>query len=271
MRLFPVYFLFAAFLLPESVTAADMLTLPDSIGSNPVLTRVGKLKSWTPDNMYEQVNGEAELLKRYGALSLAYVSYEHEGGDYLSAEILDMGAPVNAFGLYRLYAGCDGDENSFSGATVLSGDFSSYAILGQHFMRIDVDANDSHEGGKPLVDEFLLALSKVIPASDPLPAVIERLKKMARQPCEVGYHPEHVDYDLEAGPGYTWVGPDGGTYFVRILPSPEEAEVYAATLTSRGAQAVLAWLNVVTWAKVPTAETPGYLKEVVKTLAEQEK
>lgn len=271
MRVFPVYFLFAAFLLPFSVTAADILTLPDSIGSNPVLSRVEELKSWTPDTMYEQVNGEAELLKRYGALSLAYVTYEHDGGAYLSSEILDMSAPVNAFGLYRLYAGCDGDENSFSGATVLSGDFTSYAILGQHFMRIDVDVNDGLEGGKSLVDEFLLAISKELPASAPLPVVLERLKKMARKPCEVGYHPEHVDYDLETGPGYTWVGPDGETYFVRILPSPEEAEDYAAALTSRGAQAVLVWINVVAWAKAPTLQTPDYLKEVAKTLVEQGK
>jgi hypothetical protein len=271
MRVFPVYFLFVAFLLPFSVTAADILTLPDSIGSNPVLSRVEELKFWTPDNMYEQVNGEAELLKRYGALSLAYVTYEHDGGAYLSSEILDMGAPVNAFGLYRLYAGCDGDENSLSGATVLSGDFTSYAILGQHFMRIDVDVNDGLEGGKSLVDEFLLAISKELPASAPLPVVLERLKKMARKPCEVGYHPEHVDYDLESGPGYTWVGPDGGTYFVRILPSPVEAEGYAAALTIRGAQAVLVWTNVVTWAKTPTLQTPDYLREVAKTLVGQEK
>jgi len=271
MRISPVYFLFAAFLLPSSVTAADILTLPDSIGSNPVLSRVEKLKSWTPDTMYEQVNGEAELLKRYGALSLVYVTYEHEGGAYLSSEILDMGAPVNAFGLYRLYAGCDGDEKSLSGATVLSGDFTSYAILGQHFMRIDVDGTGGHEGGTSLVDTFLLAISKVLPASDPLPVVIERLRKMARKPCEVGYHPEHVDYDLETGPGYTWVGPDGGTYFVRILPSPEEAADYAVVLTSRGAQAVLVRGDVVTWAKAPTLQTPDYLKEVAKTLEKQGK
>lgn len=220
--------------------------------------------------MYEQVNGEAELLKRYGALSLAYVAYEHEGGAYLSSEILDMGAPVNAFGLYRLYAGCDGDVNSLSGATVLSGDFTSYAILGQHFMRIDVEVNDD-EGRKSLVDEFLLAISRELPVTAPLPVALERLKKLARKPCEVGYHPEHVDYDLETGPGYTWVGPDGGTYFVRILPSLAEAEGYAAALTIRGAQAVLAWTNVVTWAKTPTVQTPDYLKEVAKTLVGQEK
>ena len=271
MPIFPFYLLFAAFLLPVSVTATDILPLPESIGSNPVLNRVEEPQVWTPENMYEHVNGEAELLKRYGVLSLAYISYEHEGGAYLSVDILDMGVPVNAFGLFRLYAGCDGDENSFSGATVLPGDFTSYAILGKYFMRIDVDANGGHEGGKPLVDDFLLALSELLPAPDPLPAVIERLKKMARNPCEVSYHPEHMDYDLEAGPGYTWIGPDGGSYFVRILPSPEEAALYAEALTGRGAQDVLVWINAVTWAQVPTLQTPEYLKEVAKTVVEPDK
>ena len=271
MPIFPFYLLFAAFLLPVSVTATDILPLPESIGSNPVLNRVEEPQAWTPENMYEHVNGEAELLKRYGVLSLAYISYEHEGGAYLSVDILDMGASVNAFGLYRLYTGCDGDENSFSGATVVSEDFTSYAIFGKYFMRIDVDADNVHEGGKSLVNAFLLAVSKVLPTPDPLPAVIKSLKKMARKPCEVGYHPEHMDYDLEAGPGYIWVGPDGGSYFIRILTSPEEAEVYAKALTGSGAQDVLVWINTVTWAKVPTLQTPEYLKEVAKTVVELNK
>lgn len=271
MLLFPVYFLFAVLLLPLSVTAADNFTMPDSIGLNPALSKVGELKTWTPNNMYEHVNGEAELLKRYGALSLAYVAYEHEGGSYLAVELLDMGAPVNAFGLYRLYAGCDGDETSSSGATILSGEFTFYAILGQHFMRIDVEADDEHERRKSLVDEFLQTLSKVLPKPDPLPVMIERLSEIAKRPCEVGYHPEHMDYDLETGPGYIWVGPDDGTYFLRIFSSPKEAEVYTTALTNKGSLEVLVWNNVVAWAKVPSKQSSVYLERVAKTLVDQKK
>jgi hypothetical protein len=221
-------------------------------------------KTWTPDNMYEHVNGEAELLKRYGAASLAYASYENDRGAYLSVDILDMGVTVNAFGLYSLYAGCDGEEYSASGATVLSGDFTSYAILGRYFMRIDFEADGSGEDGKSLVSKFLSKLSRTLPAPGPLPVAVDRLKILARKPCEVNYHPEHVDYDLETGPGYTWIGPDGGTYFIMFLPSPDEAGVHAAILRNRGAPTVVVWGNAVTWPKVRTEETAGYLKGVLK-------
>ena len=214
--------------------------------------------------MYEHVNGEAELLKRYGAVLLAYAYYENDRGVYLSVDILDMGAPVNAFGLYSLYAGCDGDEYSASGSTVLSGDFTSYAILGRYFMRIDFETDGDNEDRKSLVGEFLLELSRGLPAPGPLPATVARLKKLARKPCEVGYHPEHVDYDLEAGPGYTWIGPHGGTYFIRLLPSPEEAELQAAVLREKGVQTVQVWENAVAWPKVETKESEGYLEGVLR-------
>jgi hypothetical protein len=221
-------------------------------------------KTWTPGNMYEHVNGEAELLKRYGAANLVNALYENDRGAYLSVDILDMGAPVNAFGLYSLYAGCDGEEYSAFGATVLSGDFTSYAIVGRYFMRIDFETDGDSKNGKPLVGEFLSEFSKAIPTPRPLPIAVGRLKKLARRPCEVSYHPEHVDYDLEAGPGYTWIGSDGGVYFITFLPSPDEAQVHAAVLRNRGATTVLVWGNAVTWPKVRTQETSGYLKGVLR-------
>ncbi len=268
MRIFPVLLLLAVLLFPVIGFAAEPPSLPDSFGSNPALAMVAEPKSWTPDNMYEHVNGEAELLKRYGAVLLVYASYENDKGAYLSVDILDMGVPVNAFGLYSLYAGCDGDEYSASGATILSGDFTSYAILGRYFMRIDFETDGDSKGGKPLVGEFLLELSKGLPAPGPLPTTVMRLKKLARKPCEVSYQPEHVDYDLEAGPGYTWTGPDGGTYFISFLPSPEKAKVHAAAMEDRGAPTVQVRGNAVTWPKVPTGETGGYLKGVLEELGE---
>lgn len=268
MRIVLLFILSFVLFFSESGTSANIISLPTTIGSSPRLSMVDELKTWTPDNMYEHVNGEAELLKRYGVFSLTNAAYENEAGDYLSADILDMGSPVNAFGLYRLYAGCDGEEYNTRGATVLSGDFTSYAILGRHFMRIDFETNGGREEGKSLVDNFLSELSTVLPVSEPLPAVIDRLEKLARKPCEVGYHPEHVDYDLETGPGYTWIGPKGGTYFIRFLSSPDEAEVYGATLKSRGAQAVQIWKNGVSWPKVYTEKSKGYLEKVMMKLVQ---
>ncbi len=269
MRIFPFIFLAVTLLFPLAGSAADILALPDSIGVNPVLTRVDGPTLWNPDTMYEHVNGEAELLKRYGAVSLTYAAYESVGGDYLSADILDMGASLNAFGLYSLYAGCDGDEYNAYGATVLSGDFTYYVMLDRYFMRIDFDLSGDSEEGKKLVDDFLSTLQRVLPRSQPLPETVGLLKKIAGQPCEVGYHPEHLDYDLETGPGFLWTGPDDEKYFLRFLESPDEAEHYAAALRKKGVLTVLSRGNAVSWSHLPAEETTSYLNDVLRTVKEQ--
>jgi len=213
--------------------------------------------------MYEHVNGEAELLKRYGAQSLVYASYEGEGEAFLTVDMLDMGAPVNAFGLYSLYAGCDGDQYSASGGIVLSGDYTSYVILGSYFMRIDSEAPGGPAGSAPLVKAFLAELSKVLPTPEALPGAVGRLKKLARRPCEVGYHPENIDYDLEAGPGYSWTGPDGAVYFLAFLPSGSEAGEYAAGLLGKGARGVVVWKNAVAWPRAPRPGSESYLRKAL--------
>jgi hypothetical protein len=250
------------FLFPAHVTASVLTNLPGSFMDGSMV-RIGEPETWTSDNMYEHVNGEAELLKRYGAIELAYASYESAGGDYLSVDILDMTVPVNAFGLYSLYAGCDGDEYTASGATVLSGDFTSYAVLGRYFLRMDFETGEGREGGRPLVSTFLSELVKVLPKPEQLPPAVGHLKRLARKPCEAGYHPEHMDYDLESGPGYIWTGPDGETYFMSIYASPDKAEDQRAALKKKGIPMVLVRGNVVGWAKTGTEETKTYLNMVL--------
>ena len=265
----PFLLLFSlALLFPVSESSADTHPLPDSFGSRPILTRVDEIRTWAPDDMYEHVNGEAELLKRYGALSLAYTSYEGEGGAYLSSEILDLSESINAYGLYRLYAGCDGEEYGFSGATVLSGDFTSHAIIGRYFLRINVDIDGTSEKVRLLVDEFLFEFSKTLPSPEPLPAILERLKEIARKPCEVDYHPEHMDYDLEAGPGYTWIGGDEKTYYMSLLTSQDEAETYATGLRNKDVPTVYTWKNTVIWQKEKSEQSESYHKEVLKKIVE---
>lgn len=269
MQILFVLLLLGAFHLPVSAAQSEIFALPGSIGKSPVLTMAGPLKTWTPENMYEHINGEAELLKRYGAVSLTYVTYENENGWYLSADILDMGATVNAFGLYRLYAGCDGEEYTFNEATVLAGEYTFYGIQGRYFMRIDFEAGEGTKKGKKLVNDFLLRLQRGMPSPEPLPPAVVRLEKIARKPCEVGYHPEHVDYDLESGPGFSWIGENGGTYFIRLLASPEDTELYTTDLRIKGVKTVLSNGKGVAWSKLHKEETSDYLRKVLnKVIAE---
>lgn len=62
----------------------------------------GKPKHYTPQNLYEIIDGEAELYISYGFRELASLIYYRGSPEdtFFVVEIFDMGSPLNAFGLY---------------------------------------------------------------------------------------------------------------------------------------------------------------------------
>ncbi|MBT8355628.1 MAG: hypothetical protein KJO60_13960 [Desulfofustis sp.] len=268
-----MYFLAASFLLallavPFNAYSFTLDLVPESLGSNPVLTRTEEMRIWSPDNMYEHVNGEAELLIRYGTRGLGFSAYENEAGDYVSVDILDLGEPINAYGLYRLYAGCDGEELQISGATVLVDDYTQYGFYDRYFLRINLDTGDSTDD-RTLVEDFLIHLTGQVPEPSRLPPALAILQQSAGKPCEVNYHPEHIDYDLETGPGYSWVDADGESYAAIILDSEESATHQSNALTQKGLANLTLYKNGVIWNKADTGEPTDYMKQTIEQIVEQ--
>jgi len=105
----------------------DQVVFPSSIGHDPLFHMKGPSGVLAAGEMFEHVNGEAELLKRYGAVGLSYTLYEAQSGNSVSIDLVDMVTTENAFGLYRLYAGCDEGSIEFeiSGGRVRKGDLGS--------------------------------------------------------------------------------------------------------------------------------------------------
>jgi hypothetical protein len=228
------------------------------------MKRQGKVQSWPAETMYEHVNGEAELLKRYGAFGVSYALYEGAGETVLSVDIIDLGESLNAFGLLSLYTGCDGDPEKVDGTLLYPGTWTSYGRRDGLFIRVDVDAPD----GPGLTRQFIKALSRGLPEPSPLPPEVDVFRHAARRPCEVGYHPEDVDYDLDAGPGYTWTGTEGQACFARVLLSRDEAVSLMAALEGKGVKTVRAKGRVVAWSKEAMAGTGAYLENVLEKVVE---
>ena len=260
------------FLLLLALTAPgyslERSSLPDTLTYEHVLTRTDEPQTWSPDTMFEHVNGEAELLIRYGAVGLTFVAYENEMGEYVSVDILDLGEPINAYGLYRLYSGCDGVEQNIDGATVLADEYTSYAFFGQYFLRINLDTDDNAKYGNTIIADFLNHFSAHLPPQDSLPAILELIRKEARQECEVNYHPEHIDYDLETGPGYTWVGKKDRSFSFILLGSAENAQLHYDKLKEKGVSPIAILNNGVIWEKAGESESTAYLEEILRALVE---
>lgn len=268
MLLFQVAFFFVAFFFPLVCVSTELPVFPQAIGDARKLTQAAEIMTWSADTMYEHVNGEAELLKRYGATNLAFTYYENTQGDYFAVELLDMGKPINAYGLYRLYAACEDGEYQVVGATVLEGDYTSYAILGRHFLRINTES-DVVEDSRGLVDDFLSKFAEElsVDVGGKSMDVLEYLQGKARKPCEVEYHPEHLDFDLEAGPGYAWVGPNGKNYLLNLLPHKSAVQQHADFLRQKGVTVLIASGKTVLWQKEAELPLDEYPKMIVAEIS----
>jgi hypothetical protein len=70
-------------------------------------TRVGAIRRFTADNLYEVINGEAPLVISFGFRSLARAEYTREDKAGLTVDLYDMGSTDNAFALFRSHADLD--------------------------------------------------------------------------------------------------------------------------------------------------------------------
>ncbi|MCP4628397.1 MAG: hypothetical protein GY850_33515 [bacterium] len=61
-----------------------------------------EVKQFTPETLYEQINGRASFFLTYDMIRLTYVSfvYGEEMSKFIDLSIYDMGTPTNAFGVF---------------------------------------------------------------------------------------------------------------------------------------------------------------------------
>ncbi|NQT25426.1 hypothetical protein HQ585_08725 [candidate division KSB1 bacterium] len=105
---------------------------------------------YNPDNLYELINGEAELYHAYGFQELAIITYYAGSPEdsFFTASIYDMGSHENAFGVYSSYRypGYDFDTIGVEG---MISDYGVKFYKGNYFVDIsfgDVIASVQHTG-----------------------------------------------------------------------------------------------------------------------------
>jgi hypothetical protein len=61
-----------------------------------------RVKQYTPQNLYEQINGRASLFLAYDVIRLTFVSFldNHNTAKFIDLSVYDMGTPANASGIF---------------------------------------------------------------------------------------------------------------------------------------------------------------------------
>lgn len=206
----------------------------------------GSVETFDPSNLYEHINGEAELFFPYGFKRLETVVYSPNNNPktMIDADIFEMGSVLDAFGVYSSFR-----DAAVKLVPVGAEGFLSSTQLSFYKDRFFVQVTDVTGLGN--LGDTLLACGKAIDA---------KLGGSAAQPAELAIvtidsvNPLSVKYLAKSVLGYPFfkrgftadvtVGGQPGRVFVLIENSPEAAKdtayQYAAYLNEKGGSAELA-------------------------------
>ena len=94
-------------------------------------------KQFTPENLYEQINGRATFFQAYDMIRMTYVRFVNsdETTQFINLSIYDMGTPTNAFGVFSAERSQGESSLDLGRASYRSG--ANYFIWkGQYYIRI---------------------------------------------------------------------------------------------------------------------------------------
>ncbi|MGB6865328.1 MAG: DUF6599 family protein [Candidatus Aminicenantaceae bacterium] len=124
----------------ESFSLSDLLTRLAPEGWA-IYDQVGQ---FTADNLYERINGRAELYLAYDVISLTTATFEDKTdiGRFVELSVFDMGNPTNAFGIFSVER-FQGDPPLDLGRMSYRSDSNAYIWKGKYYITIVV--SDSTE------------------------------------------------------------------------------------------------------------------------------
>ncbi len=167
---------------PEIAQTPDIQKLSDRIAG---LTPEGwelfdKVKIFTAENLYEHINGRAELYLAYDVKSLTTATFEKKSdiGEFIELSIFDMDTTTNAFGIFSVErfqgeAPLDlGRESYRSGSSIFiwKGTFYTTIVTSDKLLRLSLDLAQKmtaflFDSGEPVWGLSALPQKKRVPDS----------------------------------------------------------------------------------------------------------
>jgi hypothetical protein len=127
-----------------------------------------EVKLFTPESLYEQINGRAEFFLAYDVVSMTLASFvnERDVGQFIDLSVYDMGSAINAFGVFSVER--SGEESSLElGRAGYRLDANYYVWKGRYY--ITIIASHGTEEFQDLGKELAGRMTDYLPDSnDPI-------------------------------------------------------------------------------------------------------
>jgi len=103
-----------------------------------------QVSHYTPESLYEIINGAAELYLAYDVVALTYANLADEvnADNYLDLYVYDMGSPTNAFGIFSVEKGINPQPVQL-GRDAYWSDSSLFIWYGDYYIIIALPSSDS--------------------------------------------------------------------------------------------------------------------------------
>jgi hypothetical protein len=162
-------------------------SLPETCSSGWI--KDGKPKVYMPQNLYEYINGEAELYLPYGFKQLTTSFYREAGakGVGLVVNVFVMGSSLDAFGIYANYRSASADPiNSGSGGCADESQLMYY----QDRYFVQIMASGSPNPDRAVFLSCAASISKILPPGSGRPDEVDLLNIPGLTPGSEKYYPE---------------------------------------------------------------------------------
>jgi hypothetical protein len=143
----------------------------------------GEVAIFTSDNLWEHINGAADLFLSFGFQQL-WVREIGKGGIVVAIEVYDMGSPLNAFGIFRSEKSGSAETLAIGAEAVISAPYQCQLLLDRFYLKVEAIEGDIDAAtGRELLES--LVASMPVPAG--LPPELGGLPEAGRVPGSERY------------------------------------------------------------------------------------
>ena len=127
---------------------------------------------YNPDDLFEYINGSADLYLAYGFKQLVTVNYMTDEDFSVLVDVYDMGNRLNAFGVFSNYRS-PGNEYADIGTEATISDYHIRFFHGQYI--VDLNASDATERIQKFMREVAMEIAARIDAPTEKPVILNLL------------------------------------------------------------------------------------------------
>ncbi len=134
---------------------------------------------YTPQNLYEYINGAAEFFIGFGFIELTGANYASvpENKDAVTVDIYDMGTKLNAFGVFQSRRNGQASSLNFGTAAIGSDD---YLAFHKDRFYVEIQAYIISKNEKSVIQTMAAIIARHLPGDNTLPQELSYLPEKGR-------------------------------------------------------------------------------------------